>query len=226
LGAALVVGVLAVHGATIEDNNTWMTFLITGPVGEGRHETNPWHYLFDSPLKFADNSQKFAQGTWRGGLGYALNPKWSVWAGYSYTYTDQPYTKTPVREHRGFQQVLWIDRAGDFTLSTRQRLEERFPDVGHDVGLRSRHLFRVTHPLGFFKPLSWALWDEVFFNLNETDYGAKTGLEQNRAFAGFGWKWSEVARSEFGYLHHFVQRPGGDDRLNHVLSISLALTFK
>ena len=131
-----------------------------------------------------------------------------------------------MHEHRGFQQILWLDRVENFTLSTRHRLEERCPDTGHDVGLRSRHLFRATHPLGTLKPLYWSLWDEVFFNLNETDYGAKTGLDQNRTFAGFGWQWTEVTRSEIGYLHHFVRRPGGDDRVNHVLSLTMAPAFR
>jgi hypothetical protein len=226
LAAVLALGVLSVQGATIEDNNTWFHLTITGPLGGSRQGLNRWRYSFDNPNRFANNSSEYAQGVWRAGVSYLLNSKWSVWAGYSYSRTDTPYTSAPVYEHRAAQQIMWADRAGEFSLSSRQRLEERFPDVGQDTGFRYRHQLRVSHPLGLAPPLSWVLWDEIFFNLNDTDYGATSGLEQNRAFAGFGWKWSEVTRSEVGYLNQYGWRPGKDDRVNHVLAIYLTLTFK
>ena len=54
LGVALALGVLAAHGETIEDNNTWVSFLLTGPLGENTSDSNRWRYLLDSPLKFGD----------------------------------------------------------------------------------------------------------------------------------------------------------------------------
>jgi hypothetical protein len=220
------LGVVAAQGATIDDGNTWFHFTVTGPLDVRGSEAKRWRYSFDSPNRFASQPWEYAQGVWRAGVGYLLNSKWSVWAAYSYSRTDTPYTSVPVHEHRATQQLLWADRVGEFSLSYRQRLEQRFPDVGKDTGFRYRHQFRVSHPLALTRPLSWVVWDEISFNLNDTDYGATSGPEQNRAFAGFGWKWSEITRSEIGYLHQYGWRPDKDDRVNHVLAIYLTMTFK
>ena len=87
-------------------------------------------------------------------------------------------------------------------------------------------LLFIVDPLAGLKPFFWVLWEELFLNLNATDYGAKRGLDQNRAFAGLGWHWSQTARSEAGYLHHFNRRPGRENRVNHVLALNLAFSFK
>ncbi len=224
--ACLALTPISAGGATIHDHNTWVNFSLTGPLLDGQGGASRWRFTFDSPNRFGDNSRQYAQGAWRAGLGYALNSHWSIWAGGSYTRTDTPYSSVPYGEPRGFQQVLWTDRSGDFILQYRLRLEERFPDTGNDLGLRLRQQFRVSHPLPAFKPLSWVLWEELFLNLNETDYGARRGLDQNRAFVGLGWTWSEIVRSEAGYLHHFNRRPGRVDGVNHTLAVSLAITFK
>ena len=207
---------------TIRDHNTWGSVSLTGPL----RPAGPWRYWFDTQNKLADDSRRLAQATWRTGLGYALSTEWSVWAGYSYAETDQPYAGSPYHEHRLFEQVQWNHRAGDFTLGTRQRLEQRFLQTGDDMGLRSRHQFRVSHPLPGPSPLYWLAWDEVFLNLNRTNYGARTGLDQNRLFVGLGCGLGESSRLEAGYLHNFNRRPGRDDRLNQVLALSLAFAFK
>jgi hypothetical protein len=89
-----------------------------------------------------------------------------------------------------------------------------------------RRQFRVSHPLRLVPPLSGIVSEEIILNLNATDYGARPGIDQNRAFAGLGWDWSPVNRSEIGYMHQLVHRPGGPDRHNHILAVSFAFSFK
>ena len=226
LAALVCPGLARANPDVIEDHNTWAQFVITGPLLAHRPGAQQWRYGFDSQLSYANDSSQYAQGVWRGGLGYALNAAWTVGAGYGYTRTNPPYTRASYTEHRGFQQLAWAGRAGDYTLNYRFRFEERFPNPGDEMGLRMRHQFRVSHPIRAIKPLSWVLGDEIFWNLNATDYGARPGFDQNRAFAGFGWQWSETTRSEAGYLHQFARRPGQADRVNHILALSLALSFK
>ena len=225
--AALLMFSLAPLGAaTVSTHNTWLYFSFTGPLLGPTPEFERWRFSFDSPNRFTSDSRHYAQGTWRSALGYTLSPHWSAWAGYGYSRTGKPYTSTPYGEHRPFQQLVWTDRAGDFTLKYRLRLEERMPDTGDDLGLRLRHQLRISHPLAVAKPLSWIAWGEVFLNLNTTDYGARQGVDQYRGFAGLGWKWSDRLRSEAGYLRQFAPRPGQADRVIHVLALNLALTLK
>ena len=69
-----------------------------------------------------------------------------------------------------------------------------------------------------------SIWDEVFIHLNDTNFGARTGFNQNRLFAGIGWdhdpqdRW----RSEIGYLYQEVNIPGaGNNISNHIVSLNL-----
>ncbi|NIO04570.1 MAG: DUF2490 domain-containing protein [Proteobacteria bacterium] len=70
-------------------------------------------------------------------------------------------------------------------------------------------------------------YDEVFLNLNSTDWGADSGFDQNRVFAGFGWHFgpSRHIRAAIGYLNQFVHKTSADDEINHILSINLLLNF-
>lgn len=226
LGAVLVLAGSTIRGKTVEDFNTWFQYSLTGPLGSSRDGTNPWRYTFDSPNRFGGNSRHYSQGVWRGGIGYALTRQWSFWVGYGYSDTDVPYTRTPFGEHRPFQQVIWTGQGARFSLSSRHRLEERFPETGDDMGLRSRHQFRVSHPVAGIAPLSVVASEEIFFNLNATDYGAQRGVDQNRAFVGLGWRWSEILRTETGYMNHYIRRPGRENRMNHVWMINVSLAFR
>ena len=226
LGATFTFAGSPVRSGTVEDYNLWFHYSLTGPLGSSQNGATPWRYTFDSPNRFGDNARRFSQGVWRGGIGYTLTPQWSVWVGYGYSDTDVPYTRTPFGEHRPFQQVTWTGQQGKFSLNFRHRLEQRLPDTGRDTGLRTRHQLRALHPVAGEPHLSLVFANEIFFNLNATDYGARRGLDQNRAFGGLGWKWSEIVRTETGYLNHYTRRPGRDGRMNHVWLINVALTFK
>lgn len=225
-GVLVALAVAPVGRAMDADHSTWLQFFITGPLLEGRGEANRWRYAFDSPQRFGNDSRQYSQGAWRSAAGYRFDSGWSAWAGYVYTFTDTPYARTPCRESRPYQQLLWAGRRAGFGLQYRLRCEERMPDTGDDLGLRIRHRFRVSRPVSGVKNLAWVLSDEVFLNLNATDWGAHRGLDQNRVFAGGEWRWSDTARSEAGYLHQFTNRPGRPNRVNHALLLTLALSFR
>jgi hypothetical protein len=229
--AALVLGlgIATLHtlgAATVTDDNIWATTSVTGSLGRIEPGTTAWLYSFDTQLKLADHDGKLAQYTWRAAIGRPLGSHWSVWAGYSHAEVDTPLTSKPYREHRPFGQVVWTDSANGFALTGRLRIEDRLLNTGHDAGLRTRHLARASHPIGDSPRLTGVVWDEVFLNWNNTDFGSRRGLDQNRLFGGFGWKQSDSVRWETGYLHNFNHRPGLADRLNRVWFSSLAFSFK
>ncbi len=85
-------------------------------------------------------------------------------------------------------------------------------------------MLRVTAPSGISPRLLLVAYDEYFLNLNDTDYGAERGFDQNRAFVGVNWALNNQMKLEVGYLNQYVngQRT---DAMNHVLSGTLFVTF-
>ena len=69
-------------------------------------------------------------------------------------------------------------------------------------------------------------WDEVFIHLNDTNWGADGGFDQNRLFLGFGWKRDLTSRCrvEAGYLNQHVNRSGRTDVANHLVAINFYLS--
>ena len=67
------------------------------------------------------------------------------------------------------------------------------------------------------------IWDEVFFGLNDTDWGQNSGFDQNRFYVGPAYRLSKNWRVEIGYLNNHIALPGNnpDAITNH----NLALTF-
>ena len=76
-------------------------------------------------------------------------------------------------------------------------------------------------------PKDQVVWDEMFFDLNETDWGQNGSFSQNRVFTGIGCNLSGLnkPRLEVGYLNQFIRKLGDDDPVNHVLSANWFWTF-
>jgi len=81
--------------------------------------------------------------------------------------------------------------------------------VGISVRERARHLLRYMLPLDFEPHLSFIVADEVYYRVNSTDWGGKSGFDSNSLFAGFGWTFHSGLRTELGYYNQY------SDDLNH-----------
>jgi hypothetical protein len=115
---------------------------------------------------------------------------------------------------------------GDLTVQSRTRLEQRFAETDGDTGWRLREFVKTTVPLVEDKRTFVSAWDELFWDLNHTDWGQRTGFRQNRAFLGLG-RFLDAGKKvsiEAGYLNQWVDRPG-EDKLNHCLSIWMFVNF-
>jgi len=66
---------------------------------------------------------------------------------------------------------------------------------------------------------------EPFVDLRNTDWGGQSGLGQNRAFVGIGWRLSNRISVEAGYMNQYVWVDNGEDLSNHfgVLNFRLQL---
>jgi len=207
-----------------EDGQLWLGLTTIGrwPAGTPAQPSR-LRYWLEGQVRFDDDASRHQQHILRPGLGYDLNPRLAVWAGYAWIGTD-PLRSRNFGEHRPWQQLAWAhaQSLAGFALSSRSRLEQRLVEDSGDTGWRLRQLFRGQRPLR--GPWSLVLQDEVFVNFNDTDAGAASGFDQNRLFAGFAWQFAPAARTEVGYLNQFIGRPARDDRMHHVLSLGIVLT--
>ncbi|WCT75739.1 DUF2490 domain-containing protein (plasmid) [Sphingomonas naphthae] len=110
-----------------------------------------------------------------------------------------------------------------YNLTTRGRLEQRWSGTGGDAGWRYRQFLRLAVPLGAHAP-ALVVSEESFINLNATDWGVRSGLDQQRGMIGLAIPLNEAASIEAGYQVQYVNAHPRD-RLNHILPITLALSF-
>ena len=69
-------------------------------------------------------------------------------------------------------------------------------------------------------------YDELFFSLNNTDWGVESGFDRNKLFLGAGWMLGKDGRwTEIGYLNQFVNNTLGRNLMQHILSVNLFLIF-
>lgn len=224
LAALALLCAAPLRAEVIDDTQTWLNVTAVGHLGAA---TTPWRYWLDVQARFDDDSSRFGTGILRPGLGYALSPTTTIWAGYGHFVTDPQGPGGNITEDRAWQQLSWNAPQPLFGMqfASRSRLEQRAHENGSEVGWRLRQLFKLIHPLATGSPWSLVAIDEVFISLNGTGWGAADGFDQNRLFAGIGYAFNAHARAEVGYLNQYVARERVPDRMNHAASLNLLLNF-
>lgn len=207
---------------TLDDTGLWFAAFGNGEIESTEDWATPLRWWFDAHLRLRDDSDGFNQSIIRPGLGVAVAEEQVLWAGYAWINTTPTNDGENFNEHRFWQQWTATPSVGDFKFLHRSRLEQRWVETGDDVGLRWRQFARAQRILTQCPEWSLIAWDEVFFHLNDTDWGADAGLDQNRAFIGVGYKSCPHApvRTEIGYLNQYINNQGGTDGMNHILSIN------
>lgn len=219
---SLIVAIALVSSSlqaqTTEDTGTWLALFARGDVGCPEHGKLKW--WFDGHARFFDDSGGFGQSILRPGLGYALSDSATLWAGYGWIKTS-PNPNPVFDEHRVWQQITWSKDFDPTRLGLRSRLEQRFLETGSDTGWRFRQLVSLRRPIDCTN-LTLVAWDEVFINLNDTNWGASGGFDQNRVFLGVGLKAcpSSPYRVEVGYLNQYVNRSTNSDLSNHLVAVN------
>jgi hypothetical protein len=214
----------------VQDFGVWGNITATGNWGFLNRD-NPnlakWKWWAEGQGRFGDNASHFSQSLLRPGLGYQLTPTISLWAGYAYAPTEQPYVRVPFNEQRVWQQVLYREKYSIGTVQWRSRLEQRMaPQLGEGVGVRYRQLLKLSVPLSFAPGFSWVVQDEVFVAMNTTDWINRNGLDNNRFFTGVGYAITKEITGEVGYMNHYIWKKGPTPNLmDHVLSINVLANF-
>lgn len=201
----------------------WIIVSATGDFEAASPKLARLKYWFDSQVRFLADEGGYYQSLIRPGLGWGVFKRGAVWVGYNWLRTDLEGI-APIDEQQVWEQFTWSEPAGDWSRLWRTRLEQRFVSGADDVGVRLRQLFRTSIPIQKGSPLSVAAYDEVFFNLNDTDWGREAGFDQNRFFIGMAWKLLPKLGTtlEIGYMNQYIDAPSGPNQLNHLVTATIA----
>lgn len=167
----------------------------------------------------------------RPALGWAVTPKATLWVGYLASIDSTSVTSNHyVIENRAWQGFTWKDTANEkqFIWEVRNRLEERFLPHNSDPSIRWRTRIRVEQLIPDHTNWSIIASEEFFINLNDNSYNRQlqSGMQQNRAYLGFGYRFAPEFQIETGFLHQHVWKksPSGDQN-NKVWMTNFNLNF-
>ncbi len=218
IAALLMLSAISTRADTDDDNRIWLNFNAPGKLPSDRFN---WHAELQP--RWRESGREFDQLLVRPALFYKLSDRSSLWLGYANAQTRTARSGT-TEEHRIWQQFSYAFKLGTVTLLSRTRLEQRLLDTGDDIGHRLRQMFRATMPLELAPKFSLVGSNELFVNLNDSDWGMRSGFYQNRLFLGVGYSVNSKLRLEGGYLNQYVDT-ATIDRRNQVLSTSINFTF-
>lgn len=192
----------------VEDDGAWFQAVAEGSlnaIDPGLKNTRLW---LEGQSRFDQGMDHWYQGMVRAAVGYSLSDRATIWAGYTYLPTQNVKYGTSVNGQAIAQQDVWPafryvlpTNIGTFTFRT--MWETNF-GLGNQVRERPRQMIKFMHPFDFEPRLSAIVWDEAFYRVNTTNWGGKTGFDQNRAFAGVGWSFNKNVRTELGYMNQYL----------------------
>jgi hypothetical protein len=210
---------LPAYAQTKEDGAIWLGVNVQGKLGN-----TGLNWYAELQPRWREEGDKLNQLIIRPAIFYKLDAKSSVWFGYEKV-VNHPVNKSTFDEHRLWQQYSYaFDPIDAVTIQSRTRLEERRLEDGKETGIRMRQMLKASMPLELNPKLSLIASDELFINFNDTDWGVRSGFDQNRLFAGMGYAFNSHVKLEAGYLNQYVNS-SSIDKMNHVLSSTLSFTF-
>ena len=204
---------------TVEDGRYWFAL-----ATQGKLPAENWIWNFDVHQRFRDEGAHADNFFIRSAVIYQMSPKSSIGLGFDHV-VNHPAGKEASDENRLWQQISYkFDPIAGVNLSSRTRVEQRWREGGDDTAYRFRQMIKATIPLDINPKLSVVAYDELFINLNDTDWSVNRGNDQNRAFLGINWAFTPSASIETGYLNQYVNTRN-IDRVNHVVATTLRLSF-
>ncbi len=200
--------------------------------------SDPWGLHADLQYRRSDFIENPLQFLGRIGAEYYLPKGGEVTLGYVFS-RQHPYGEQAadfiVDEHRIWQQFSIRTDLGRSRIQHRYRLEQRFlsnrwtDDNGSfqqsEAVLRHRirYRFQVQIPLNnpALTPKTWFInvSDEIFLGFGKNV--EKNILDQNRIFAGLGYRFNEQLNMQMAYqFQYIVKKDGVQVERNHILHLS------
>lgn len=209
-------------GDPTEDFQIWVPVNINAKLGD-----NLRGFLEAQP-RIGHNANSLDTAIVRPALGWALNDNWTVWGGYLMQSQRNASTNDYNIENRSWQGLTYKNKFDDNIVEVRNRLEQRFLPHNHDISHRWRTRIRVEHLIG---QTPWSLIgsDEMFVNLNNNEVNAnlQEGANQNRAYAGIGYRFNSNFQVESGYLNQYTFNSSAKtlDQSNNVWMSNINVNF-
>ena len=212
--------------AAEEDFSVWISNTYQTDFGGSKYLA----FLELAPRTRNDNGD-FSQILIRPILGYKASKEISLWLGYTWhgEYSKNLNDKFENSTHDFIQQMQWVhDFSPAFNFQYRLRLEQRF-FADDDAGHRVRQRFRIAYSFPGSQFYLVAA-DELFIyfnNLNDSPRASQVqqGINQNRSYAGVGYKFTENINLDTGYQLQYVNNFGKPDLFNHIWLTNINIRF-
>ncbi|MEQ1635310.1 MAG: DUF2490 domain-containing protein [Methylococcales bacterium] len=224
---ALLIGLGLLTSTTsqaFDNSGIWVSSTLQTDFG-GSHYLG---FLEIQPRSKNDN-QDFSQLIIRPFVGYKVSKQLQLWLGFAWQgeYDDKNGFDLATKDI--IEQVQWSDAlTPQLSFQYRFRLEQRFFENA-DLSHRMRHRFRLQYSIPDSN-LYLIAFDELFvyFNsLNDSrlEHSVQPGVNQNRSYAGIGYKITPKINMDIGYQLQYVNNFGTEDVYNHAWLTNLNINF-
>jgi len=199
-----------------EDFNIWTGQFVTVDISDDVFIRG------EAQERFTNDADRLGQLLLRSLVGYKVNDKVSIGAGYAYILTD-PVGPVEVNEHRFYQElnIRLIETAGGITLDSRNRFEQRTFEEDGELALRFRAFVQLRVPITDNN--KFVAYTEPLIALNETPL-QRDGVGLWRNFAGVSLPVAQGIEVVPGYLNQQVFREG-EDRTDLVANVNAFMKF-
>jgi len=209
-----------------EDWGTWISNTYQTDFGG-----SPYLAFLELAPRLKEDSSEFSQFIIRPLLGYKLTKKLQLWLGYTWQgeYSSSPSIQFDHATQDLMQQLQWIDNiTPELNLQYRFRLEQRF-FADADTAHRMRHRLRLQYSIPGSNAYLIAI-DELFIYLNSLnasprEHSVQPGVNQNRSYAGIGYKLTHKISLDTGYQLQYVNNFGVPDSYNHIWFTNFNVIF-
>ena len=203
-----------------EDQQVWTS------VGANVTLSDRWRLSQDVIGRFSDNRDGLYEIESATLLGY--KPSKSVTVALGYVHNPQYSRDNPSVIERRVRGQVTVDNIATFAggkLSARMRGEGRWRDNVDASGWRLRPYVKYSLPLKKGGATSLVLSNETFINLNQTSFQRARGIDRMRNLIAINTPLAKNLALEAGYLNQYGFVADGDDNVDHVASLSLALSL-
>ncbi|WP_028372955.1 DUF2490 domain-containing protein [Legionella lansingensis] len=203
LMAVVAMSILATGALQAAQMNekVWSTLSIDTNIGK-------FSYQLEPQLRLIERANIFDQFLGNFGAGYQFSPQWLITLGITSVTTAQTLgtdiTQTSgsnIHEMRLWAQTTYTPKQNPKWVM-RSRLEQRKLQNFNQLGYRLRE--RLTFKQPITESISLVISDELFFNLNQTDWITTDTIDQNRIQISIDQKASNILLVGAGYMYQFI----------------------
>jgi len=194
--------------------------------------TDRWQFSYDMQLRSADKFDYVNTLLIRPGIGYVIKENQTVTLGYTYfgTWEKENDELMYEPENRIFEQFEIKNKLRNVNITNRLRFEQRFMQMQQEkvFAQRLRYYIQALIPIianpDFTSGMYFCVQNELFLNVQGYKQFDKSLFDQNRPYAGIGYRFNEKLDLEAGYMLRYIIQ---EDKnvLNNIFQLSIKSSF-